>query len=290
MPNHSRFVAAGRAALVVLGLALVVGGVSRAQAQTSRPDPSAQTPSAPVVDSASPAPSATQRDRAAFDVPILMYHLIDAKARAGHARPDLVVPPALFEAQMQAMARDGWHSITLEQLGRDLKAGTRPARRRFVLTIDDGHEDGYANAWPVLHRYGFVATFFVISERIGRPGYITAAQLRTLAAAGNEIADHSATHIPLAGLSAAELHRQVCGAAGAISVATGRTPATFAYPFGNLDSRVVAAVRACPGMLVAVTVRPGTVETWASRFELPRLAVGPATSPADLLAMIARSA
>jgi peptidoglycan/xylan/chitin deacetylase (PgdA/CDA1 family) len=307
MAKHTRVSGLLRAALILVGVALAIGGVSQAAAQTgsSQSAPAASTtavaspafPSAAAASAAVPSagrpssvPSVANHSRAPFDVPILMYHLIDTKSGAGVARADLVVPPSLFEAQMEALARDGWHSITLEELGRDLRAGTRPAHRRFVVTLDDGHEDGYSNAWPILHRFGFVATYFVVSERIGRPGYMTAEQLRHLAAAGNEISDHSATHVNLVGLSAAELKRQVCAAAGAIAAITGHKPVTFAYPFGKFDQRVLAAVRACPGMLVAVTVADGAVEAWPSRLTLPRVAVGPETSAADLLGRLARYA
>ena len=233
-----------------------------------------------------PAPKATSREAATLHVPILMYHVIATPAEARNDRPDLVVSPKLFDRQMDALWNAGWHTITLEAFAHYLHSGTPPPPKTFVLTIDDGRIDGFTHAAPILNRYGFPATYFVISGRIGNPGQMTAAQLRKLASAGNEIADHSATHIPLATDSPTDLARQICGAANDIARAAGRAPATFAYPFGSLDGQVVAAVRACPSILVAVTIRHGSTERWVNRLELPRLAVHPETTPADLLAMV----
>src|ERR1700674_3578487 len=71
------------------------------------------------------------------------------------------------------------------------------------LTIDDG----FASAWgvrPELHKYGLHATFFINSGKLDQPGRLTTAQVRSLAAAGDEIGGHSVTHPNLANLDAPE--------------------------------------------------------------------------------------
>jgi peptidoglycan/xylan/chitin deacetylase (PgdA/CDA1 family) len=218
----------------------------------------------------------------ALHVPVLTYHLVATPREAGSALPGLVVPPALFDAQLTRLQAAGWHTITLAALASDLAAGRRPAPRTFVITIDDGRVDGYSEALPILRRHAMVATYFVIAGRIGRPGYLDAGEVRALAAVGMEIGDHSMDHVNLVRATPAELQIEVAGAAEILARITGTAPVSFAYPFGDFDAAVARAV-ASAGLWMAVTTRAGTLETADVRYEVPRLHVGPGTLPEDLL-------
>lgn len=219
----------------------------------------------------------------AMRVPILTYHLVATPTEAGDALAGLVVSPSLFDAQLASLQAAGWETITLATLAGDLAAGRRPPRHAFVITIDDGHVDGYTEALPILQRHGMVATYFVIAGRIGRTGYLDAAQLRALSVAGMEIGDHSMTHVDLVTKTAAALQVEVAGAATVLARVTGTYPVTFAYPFGDFSVRVADAV-ASAGIRMAVTTRTGAAEATDGRYEVPRVHVGPYTRPASLLA------
>ncbi len=220
-------------------------------------------------------------------VPILMYHLIATPAESVGALPGLVVSPALFDAQLARLEAAGWHTITLRALAADLGTHRRPAPRSFVITIDDGHVDGYTEAFPILRRHAMVATYFVIAGRIGHPGDLDADQLRALAAAGMEIGDHSMDHVDLTAVAPAELAIEVGGAAAVIGSVVGTAPVSFAYPFGEFDAAVMRGV-ARAGLLLAVTERFGAVEAANLRYEIPRVRVGPGTTPAVLLATLSQ--
>ena len=60
-------------------------------------------------------------------------------------------------------------------------------RSTVVITFDDGYEDNYYFAYPVLKRYNFPATIFVIVDTIGEEGYLNFAQVKELAS--SEIID-----------------------------------------------------------------------------------------------------
>lgn len=217
-----------------------------------------------------------------WHVPVLMYHLVATPVEAGDARHGLVVPPALFAAQLAALRTAGWHTITAAALAADLRDGRRPAPLTFVITLDDGHGDGYAEALPILEASGFVATFYVITSRIGESGYLTADELRTMAAAGMEIADHTVDHVSLTALAGPAATAELEGAALAIDELLGAPPTTIAYPFGNVDATVVADAQALDFSMAFTTVE-GCRESWASRFTTPRMRVNPSTTPADLV-------
>jgi peptidoglycan/xylan/chitin deacetylase (PgdA/CDA1 family) len=160
-------------------------------------------------------------------VPILEYHRVKPLgSETGYAR-DLIVPPKDFDAQMSAMADAGWKTITMGELGDDLRFGITPPPKTFVITFDDGYEDGYQNAFPVLLSHGFVATFFVIAGRIDAPDFLSGFELRQLVQAGDEIGNHSYSHRDLAALQTAELGREIEGASALIASYTGVWPKSF---------------------------------------------------------------
>lgn len=225
-----------------------------------------------------------------FHVPILMYHRVVPVAGAGDSLPALVISPAAFAAQMDALETGGWHSITAARLADDLAAGAAPAARTFVLTIDDGTDDGYTYTYPILREHRFVASYYLVAGRIGHPHHLDAHQLQALVAGGNEVANHSLSHLHMPRLAHDQLVREIDSASDAIQAITGPRPATFAYPFGEWNADVSVAVGACSGLRMALTTAAGSGETWGSRFQVRRITVGPALTSADLLALMAQGA
>jgi peptidoglycan/xylan/chitin deacetylase (PgdA/CDA1 family) len=200
------------------------------------------------------------------------------------AYPNLWVPPDLFRQQLEALVAGGWHAITMARLAADMEADRPPIPRSFVITIDDGHEDEFTGAFPVLTSLHLVATYYVVTGRLGEPGDLTREQVARLAAAGMEIGDHTVDHVNLARLTGAALQLQIVEAADVIQSIVGERPATFAYPFSDWNANVVAAV-ARAGFSAAAINRELGPEDWSNRFLLPRLEVDPGTAPAVLLAL-----
>ncbi|MHB8459381.1 MAG: polysaccharide deacetylase family protein [Candidatus Limnocylindrales bacterium] len=242
--------------------------------------PQSAPPSAPPSVVPLPGPAGTD---VVFRVPILMYHRIIDPSLAPGSLAGLCVPPAVFQAQMDALVRAGWRPITMATLAADLMAGTPPPARTFVITIDDGHRDGLTNALPILVRDGLVATYYVVTGRLGRAANLHPGDLATLAAAGMEIGDHTVDHVNLARLSGPALALQIGAGADRIAALVGSRPITFAYPFGDRSPAVIAAVRAA-GLLAAVTNEESGPVSATNRFLLPRLEVRPTTTPSFLLA------
>lgn len=216
-----------------------------------------------------------------------MYHRIVPPSEAGNSLRSLIVPPDVFASQMATLARAGWRTITLAQLADDLANGRRPPGRTFVITFDDGYDDGFIYALPILQRHGFVATYFVVTGRLDRPRNLTSDHVKALASAGMEIGDHTVGHLDLPALPLAAMRFQIENAAKTIQGLIGSRPTTFAYPFGSDDAAVSAEV-ARAGFAMAVTNLEGVGESAWNRFHVPRLRVGPSTTAAMLLAMLNR--
>lgn len=248
------------------------------------PGPDAACPPVPAPTPLPPATAAVAR----FHVPILEYHRVKPPAGETGYVASLIVPPDIFAAQMDALAADGWHTITMGELGDDLRRGVEPAPRSFVVTLDDGYEDGYTYAAPILRRDGFVATYFVVAGRIGTPDHLTVAELRSLLAAGNEIGNHTVSHLDLEAMDEAQLGGEIYGASALIASVVGVWPQSFAYPAGLTDPMVEASVAATPGIETAVIQGGSLPQTWANRLLLGRIRVGPGTYPSDLVARVDR--
>lgn len=259
-------------------------------------DPSSVPTAIPVT-----APPIDPAGSFTLNVPVLMYHRVVPAAEAGDSIPSLVVPPETFDAQLTALVKSGWQTITMATLADDLATHTKLPARTIVITLDDGWYDGYTYALPILRSHQMVATFYVIASRIDQKDFLSSTQLRVMVAAGDDIGDHSMDHANLTGLGATDLKYEIDVGASRIAQVTGRWPESLAYPSGYQNTGVRAAVAACQGLRIAVLNAalyldsPGPAPTTTLyqgyvtdrfRFQVPRVRVTPGTTPATLLYLL----
>ncbi len=230
-------------------------------------------------------PTATVPKVSRYHVPVLMYHRVKPASQIGRTPRGLVVFPGVFDAQMATLKAHGWHTITSAQLASAMASGRPVPPRTFVITFDDGARDGYRYAYPILKKYGFTATFFVIIRRVGRPGALTWAMMRTLVADGMEIGNHTVDHVLRAFRTPAKARTEVQAAQAAIFAQVGVMPVSFAYPLGRHPRNLYEAVMGA-GIEVAYTTVPWTPETLRTRFLLPRIRIFPSTTPSGLLGIM----
>ncbi len=256
MPPSHRAVAACAAALAGALVATAAG------AQASLLSPPAPKP---VTVAAAPG---------SLTVPVLMYHYVRVNPVASDTLGfGLSVTPPDFAAQMSLLHADGFHPVSPAEVRRALTTGAALPPRPVVLTFDDGYEDFFTAALPVLRREGFTAVPFVVSGFMGRNGYMTAAQVQQAAAAGMTIGAHTVDHPDLTKLSPAAVRFEVSASRTALRQLTGQPVADFAYPYGALDSTAVTAVSDA-GFADAFTTAPGEAWTSSQRLTLPRVRVG----------------
>jgi peptidoglycan/xylan/chitin deacetylase (PgdA/CDA1 family) len=209
--------------------------------------------------------------RASVRVPILMYHYIrvnpDPRDALGGA---LSVTPDDFSAQMDWLARSGYHPIDLDDLRGYLLANATLPAKPVVISLDDGYSDLYTAAYPLLRAYQFKAVAYVVTGFFGRPGNVTPAQVVEMNANGIEIGSHTVSHPDLTKLSAAELQRQLDDSKATLEAILGHPVLDFCYPSGAVDTTVVQAA----GYQSATTTHAGsTVHSAADRYEWTRVRV-----------------
>ena len=223
-------------------------------------------------------------------ITILSYHSLDDHGTG------ISVPPLLFEKQMAALAADGCRTLTMAQVADHLAARRPFPPRAVAITFDDGFASVGTLAAPILARHGFTATVYAITGMIGRTTRWTAygaalpplplldwPALKALHRQGIEIGAHTITHGFLTRYPPAALARELQEPRAVLEHELGGPVRAFAYPQGDYNAAVVAAVRAA-GYRTAGTLDQGRAGREADPLRLPRLHVGLNTTPTVLRA------
>lgn len=226
----------------------------------SLPTPTSTPTLAPTIDRPKPTATATRKPTATLSptpaytptpiwtpqgpdhvqVPILLYHHIAISPIGSR----YYVPPAMFEAQLKLLRDWGYQTISTTLLVQAITQGASLPPHPILLTFDDANEDNYAAAFPIMQKYGFTGVLYVPYDYIGMPNYLTADQIKAMAAAGWEVGSHTLTHPGnFATLDPASLRAQVVDSRKMLASLLGLPILTFAYPFGDSDSSAVDYVR-----------------------------------------------
>jgi peptidoglycan/xylan/chitin deacetylase (PgdA/CDA1 family) len=202
---------------------------------------------------------------------VLMYHSVSPYDEDPY---QVIITPQRFEQQMRWLRGRGLSGVSTGEL---LGAAAEGRARGLVgLTFDDGYRDFVTYAMPVLQRYGFTATAFVLAERLGghnvwcRPGpdkpLLTADQVCQMAQTGIEIGSHGLEHVSLPEADDTRLKAETVRSRAILQELVGQQIRGFCYPYGHVDGRVVEAVRAA-GYDYACSIRPSSA---IGRYAIPR--------------------
>ena len=207
---------------VVAALALAgCGGSARKPAATPSPE---RTP-APRTDPAAMAARA--------HVPVLCWHQIRAAtARDSATDRTYIVSPKTLAAQLTALDRAGYHPVTGQALVAHVALGKPLPSKPVLLTFDDASAGQYTRALPLLRRHHFVATFFVMTVVLDKPGWLTSRQVRQLDRDGMTIAPHTYDHHAVPQYRSQDWHTQLVAPAAQLAKLVGHPVRLFAYPFG----------------------------------------------------------
>lgn len=123
-------------------------------------------------------------------VPVLMYHSVGIDKNN-----PVVINPQILEEQFKYLKDNGYSTITLDDLYSYLENDAQIPEKSVVLTFDDGYENNYTEMFPLLKKYGFRATIFMISSYVDKNAdFLTSAQLKEMDAYGVDIESHTVNH------------------------------------------------------------------------------------------------
>jgi peptidoglycan/xylan/chitin deacetylase (PgdA/CDA1 family) len=236
-----------------------------------------RTPSPTATPTATPTPllpTPDGTDRSAH-LPILMYHHVEvAPAGAGAIRRDLSVSPSDFEQQLLFLKQEGYESIGLQDLALHLTRGKALPDKPVILTFDDGYRDAYTNVFPLLRRFGFTATFFLVTAPIdaANPDFLSWDQVIEMHRAGMVFEPHSLDHPDMRDRTIDFLIYQILASKGAVEERTGVQCRFFAYPSGRYDQQVVDVLRSAH-FWGAVLTEQGATHATGDLFALRRVRI-----------------
>jgi peptidoglycan/xylan/chitin deacetylase (PgdA/CDA1 family) len=203
-----------------------------------------------------------------YVVPIAMYHRIDDKA----AFSKLSVSPESFKRQMQFLKRHDYNVVKLEDLPDLLEKGNVP-HKTIAVTFDDGYENNYTAAYPVLKELGLPATIFISPALIGTEDYLTWDQVIEMSESGViSIGSHTMTHSWLPGSDEHKLDVEIIDSKRAIESHIRRPVISFSYPLGGFDRHVREKVIKA-GYKISVATNPGKAYPKHDLFAMKRVRI-----------------
>ena len=206
--------------------------------------------------------------REQYVIPIIMYHSIDERA----AVTKLSVSPESFERQMYFLKRGNYNVVRLEDLP-DLMKNERIPNKTIAITFDDGLENNYRYAFPVLKKLDIPATIFICPGLVGKGGYLTWSHVVEMSESGViSIGSHTMAHAYLPGSTEQKLDIEISDSKRAIESHIRKEIYSFSYPLGGFNDYVRDKVRDA-GYRIAVATNPGKDYPDHDEFAMKRLRI-----------------
>jgi len=219
-----------------------------------------------------------------IEPPVLMYHRVDpdpGKTQLAHA---LTVSPEQLREQLAELRVLGLQPISVADLYERLQKH-ESLDHVVVLTFDDGYEDQYRYALPILMDAGARATFYIVTGNVGTKNHVNWTEIETMVRAGMDIGAHGLQHLELPLMSEPQQTAQIDGSLAILRQRVGAPIESYAYPSGRFDRRTLAIVAAA-GIPLALTTDPVLNQT---RFDLGRLRVLGSWSTLEFRAAVERA-
>jgi len=206
------------------------------------------------------------RDR--YVVPILMYHHVGIPSASKYRLN--TVSALSFKHQMSFLKRHGFQVISFDDFIRGTQAGHAFNRNTVVLQFDDGYEDNYTYAFPILKAYGLPVTVFLISDKVGTPGFLTWDQIKEMERYHFTAGAHTRHHVYLPTASSEQAQDEIAGSKKIIEDHLGHKIDYFCYPSGGFTEEVKRFVQDA-GFKAAVSTNRGKTLFNQDLYELKRI-------------------
>ncbi|MFL0251982.1 polysaccharide deacetylase family protein [Clostridium neuense] len=189
-------------------------------------------------------------------IPVLMYHSIP-DASSGNI---MEVSKGQFEEEMKYLKDNGYHTLSADEFY-DFIVKDKPVLKKSVLiTFDDGYENQYKNAYPVLKKYKFNAVMFIITDYLDKGTlYLKSNELKTMSDNGISIESHTTNHAKLDKLSYKDQFKTLRDSQNKLEGICNKAVRFIAYPYGYFNKDTVEASQKS-GYIMAFT----TSGKWAN--------------------------
>ena len=219
-------------------------------------------------------------------IPILMYHAVHVMDPSEASNANLIVDPDLFEAQIKALSKAGYYFLTPEEAYKAFTENALPAKKVVWLTFDDGNEDFYTIAYPILKKYKAKATNNVITGFVkkGNAGNLTVKQMKEMMAHGMSFQSHTVNHPDLSTTDKATQKVELTDSIDFLENKLNTKVNTIAYPSGRYNQTTLDLAKKT--YKLGLTTNEGLASAKDGLLSLNRVRILPTTTAKGLLSEI----
>ncbi len=216
-------------------------------------------------------------------IPILYYHKIDYPKKDAVFK-GLYVTPGQFKRQISLLKFLGYETINPKEILSFIKGHKLSVKKPILITLDDGYENNYLNAYPILKSAGFTSMIFISSGFIGKKNalsderervkenFLNKTEIKEMFNNGFFIGSHGINHYYLDRLEEGVMIGELIASKAYLENVTGSAVEFFSYPFGAYNANVMRAVKNA-GYTAAFTTVNGKIEAGDNSFELKRISI-----------------
>ena len=220
-------------------------------------------------------------------IPILMYHAVHVMDPSEASNANLIIDPDLFEAQIKALSKAGYYFLTPEEAYKAFTENALPAKKVVWLTFDDGNEDFYTIAYPILKKYKAKATNNIITGFVkkGNAGNLTVKQMKEMMAHGMSFQSHTVNHPDLSATDKATQKVELTDSIDFLENKLNTKVNTIAYPSGRYNQTTLDLAKKT--YKLGLTTNEGLASAKDGLLSLNRVRILPTTTAKGLLSEIA---
>ena len=219
-------------------------------------------------------------------IPILMYHAVHVMDPSEASNANLIVDPDLFEAQIKALSKAGYYFLTPEEAYKAFTENALPAKKVVWLTFDDGNEDFYTIAYPILKKYKAKATNNIITGFVkkGNAGNLTVKQMKEMMTHGMSFQSHTVNHPDLSTTDKATQKVELTDSIDFLENKLNTKVNTIAYPSGRYNQTTLDLAKKT--YKLGLTTNEGLASAKDGLLSLNRVRILPTTTAKGLLSEI----
>lgn len=197
---------------------------------------------------------------------ILMYHMVSEPKTVAEVK--YACPPKQFEKHIQMLLSKGFKPISINAVENYYTHKMPIPDKSFLITLDDGFEDNYSNAFPILQRYNIPAVIYLATGLLGKTNQWMSApafserkmlswwQIQEMAKHGIHFGSHTVSHPKLTELDDEGVNNELVQSKQIIEEQLGLDCMHFAYPYGLLTEKTRELVQHA-GYKTACSTRSG---------------------------------
>jgi peptidoglycan/xylan/chitin deacetylase (PgdA/CDA1 family) len=192
-------------------------------------------------------------------IPVLMYHKISPGKKEKYR-----ISPEKFASQMEYLSKKGYQTILPDDLLEFVKEGKVFPEKPVLLTLDDGYKDNFTYTYPILKKYNFKATIFLVTQYIGKKNewgkedeeILSWEEIGKMRKEGFSFGSHTHTHPNLLELSRDKVLSEIRDSKRILEERLEEPIRFFAYPYGKFNFQIRDMIKKA-GYLGAFSTLPG---------------------------------